>query len=73
LLDLQEKAPEVLVTLDDLVEGLSEGLHFFAFVVTGLFEAISKLLFEVNCISREVTLVHLLSLVHGRVRVSSAF
>jgi hypothetical protein len=44
LLDLEKEAPEVLVSLDDLIEGLGESLQLLALVVIGLFQAIRQLL-----------------------------
>lgn len=71
LLDLEKKAPEVLVSLDDLIKGLGESLQLLALVVIGLFQAIRQLLLKVDGIGREVPLVHLLSLMHRGVLVST--
>lgn len=72
MLDLQEKTSEILVTLDDLVEGLREGLHFLALVIAGLLETIGQLLLQVDGICSEVALIELLRLMHGGVLVGTA-
>ena len=69
LLDLKEEASEVLISLDDLVEGLGESLQLLSLIVIGLFQAICQLLFKVDGIGSEVALVHLLSLMHRGVLV----
>jgi len=69
LFDFKEEASEVLISLDDLIEGLGESLQLLSLVVICLFQAICQLLFKVDCIGSEVALVHLLSLMHRGVLV----
>jgi hypothetical protein len=72
LLDLEEEAAEVLVSLDDLIEGLREGLQLLTLVVTRLLQTIRQLLLQKDSIRREITLVQLLRLVHRGVMVGAA-
>jgi len=66
LLDLEQKTPKVLVPLDDLVEGLREGLHLLAFVVRCLFQPRRQLLLQVYGVRCKVPLVLLLLLALAR-------
>ena len=69
LLDLKKEASKILVSLDDLIESLGESLQLLSLIVIGLFQAISQLLLKVDGIGCEVTLIHLLSLMHGGILV----
>jgi hypothetical protein len=57
LLDLEQQAAEVFVTLDDLIEGLIESLQFLSLIIRGFFQPCGQLLLEIYGISGEVTLV----------------
>lgn len=57
VLDLQQETSKILVSLDDLIEGLVEGLHLSVFIVRCLFQSVCKQLLQIDSVSCEEALV----------------